>query len=285
MFHKRFKYIYLEITNICQFNCSFCPKTTRAAASMSLDQISHIFSQISAYTDNIYLHVLGEPLLHNKLNEIIILADQFKLKVNITTNGYALKEKQALLLNHPNLKKVNISLHSIEDEGHQDLNMEQYLDNVWRFTELLLKQDTTTIIYRLWNTNKHYTMVMDFLKQKFPDINFKHQMTSLNGLRLAYRLFLSQDNQFEWPTKSTKPEAKAGYCLGLKSHIAILVNGDVVPCCLDSEGTMVLGNIFLESLDSIMEKERTINIIKGFQAHQAVEALCQKCSYKERFNS
>ena len=95
---------------------------------------------------------------------------------------------------------------------------------------------------------------------------------------------LNFDTQFEWPSLNSKSPNHDGFCYGLKNQLAILTEGTVVPCCLDKEAVINLGSIFEEELIDILNQERSQNILKGFQNHKAVEALCQKCQFKVRFD-
>lgn len=278
----KFHHIYIEILNYCQFNCSFCPKTKRNPRAMTVDEFTHIIQEIKPYTDTIYLHVLGEPLLHEQLDDLLSVSEAYQMHVNITTNGYAIKEKEDILLRHNDLNKINISLHALEDENHKHLSLTDYMNNIQDFTKKAVEHNIT-IIYRLWDTNKKDTTILNILKEAYPDIEFTNEVSPQNGRKLAYRVFLHQSNQFEWPVQSTKTEEDNGYCLGLKSHIAILSDGTIVPCCLDSEGQIALGNIFTDSLESIITSEKAVAIRDGFRQHKAVHPLCKKCSYKDRF--
>lgn len=279
----KFHHIYIEILNYCQFNCSFCPKTKRETKKLSTSEFEHILKQVKPYTDTIYLHVLGEPLLHDELDNLLSLTEEYGLNVNITTNGYLIKEKQDILLNHHNIKKINFSLHSVEDVNHKEISEQEYMNNILNFAKLAV-QNNTTIIYRLWDTNLKENSIMNILKEQYPDFEFKHEVSPQNGLKLDYRIFLHQANIFNWPVQSNKELQDDGYCLGLKSHIAILSNGTVVPCCLDSEGQINLGNIFTQTLDEILADKLAKSIKEGFQKHQAIHPLCKKCSYRERFD-
>ena len=100
-------------------------------------------------------------------------------------------------------------------------------------------------------------------------------LTSLN---------VNKDNLFQWPDLNSAKKNNA-FCHGLKTHIGILVDGTVVPCCLDGEGIINLGNIFEESLSNILNNNRTMNVIKGFENNKCVEELCSRCAFKNRFNS
>jgi len=103
------------------------------------------------------------------------------------------------------------------------------------------------------------------------------------SIRLDNKILVHFDNYFEWPSLSNKNYGD-GTCQGLQSHIAILASGKVVPCCLDCDGVIELGDLYEDSLKEILHSSRAVNMLKGFNESKAVEELCQKCSYKERFN-
>lgn len=278
----KFHHVYIEILNYCQFNCSFCPKTSRAPQMMSPEQFEHILQEVKPYTSLLYLHVLGEPLLHPQLKELLSLAKHYGFKVNITTNGALLAKQGAILLESGVISKINISLHSMEDSGQKDLDTNTYLQTIFDFTKQAI-QHNISIIYRLWDTNKKQNTILNKLQEQYPDVSLTNTISPQNGIRLEYRVFLHQENQFTWPIQSSA-NLQEGYCLGLKSHFAILADGTLIPCCLDSEGKIALGNLMEEALTDILNKPRTKAIIEGFQKHQAIEKLCQQCSYKTRFN-
>jgi radical SAM protein with 4Fe4S-binding SPASM domain len=74
-----------------------------------------------------------------------------------------------------------------------------------------------------------------------------------------------------------------GTCYGLSSHFGILVDGTVVPCCLDKEACISLGRIQNESLTEILANPRSQALLDGFRKKKLVEGLCQRCQYIERF--
>ena len=94
-----FKKIYIEITNVCNLKCKFCPDTSRKKAFMSVGEFEHIINKIHNHTNLVALHVKGEPLLHNKLEDILEVLEKYNLKANITTNGTLIKEKMQIIAN------------------------------------------------------------------------------------------------------------------------------------------------------------------------------------------
>lgn len=277
---KQFKKIYVEITNACNLTCSFCSVSKRVKRVMSPLEFEHILTEISPYTDHIYLHVKGEPLLHPQLDTLLSLCEKHNLKVNITTNGTLFPSVVSTLKKHICLHQINFSLHS---EQEDETLYEQIFEGVEQLSTDIV------IIYRFWalknnKLNKKSTTIVDKL-QKFYHLSPKivEKIKKEKHIALSSHIFVDKQNLFEWPSLENGEHQEEGYCYGLKSHIAILSDGTVVPCCLDAEGVIALGNIFQDSLVDILESSRVKNIKSNFSNRKAIEELCRNCSYKKRF--
>ena len=260
---KKFKKIYIEITNICNLNCSFCSKDNKEKREMTLIEFEHILKQINNYTDYLYLHVKGEPLLHSKLKEIIDLCGKYHKQINITTNGTLLKQKLNML---ENVRQINISLHSLIDKNN--------LIDILTCGDYLSKKNVQ-VVYRFWTDNNS-----SLIKNILDYYNYKDKLS--NNMKLKDNLYLNKSFEFIWPNLDNNFITKQGYCKGLDTHIGILVDGTVIPCCLDSSGIINLGNIYKENLNDILNKERTKQIINGFKNNKLVEELCQKCDFRKK---
>ncbi|MBQ4284714.1 MAG: radical SAM protein [Lachnospira sp.] len=259
----RFKRIYIEITSSCNLSCSFCQETKRPKEFLSVENFAHILQEVRPYTNFVYLHVKGEPLLHPQLEEILKLCRQSGVTVNVTTNGTLLKKQLPTLLKYPP-HQINISLHSADDNDCIDIDT--YIKDVFYSCEEITDKTETEISLRLWNTKNDPTI--------FGEKNYK----------VKERIHINVQSPFEWPDINNTYYNDRGFCQGLRLHMAILSNGTVVPCCLDGNGVMALGNIFEESFKNILEGPRATAIIQGFRDKKAVEPLCQHCSFKERFS-
>lgn len=276
---KKYRKIYIEITNNCNLNCSFCSKVNRKKKYMSLEEYEKILNKIKDYTSYIYLHVKGEPLLHPKVIEMIKLAEQYKLKVNLTTNGVLFDKYAKELGQCTNLNKINFSLHS-------ENNKDNYLDDIFGNIKFLSKK--TTVIYRLWTLkdnelDKKSTEIVDKIKD-FYNLSTKtvERIKKEKNIKIKSTIYVDKDNEFEWPTINS--HKSCGFCYALKTHIAILVDGTVVPCCLDSDGMINLGNIFDNSLENIIDSEKYRKLKESFQKRKPIELLCQSCTFKEKLN-
>lgn len=295
---KPLKRIYIEITNICNLTCSFCPKTKRDKTIMKVSFFESIIKQVINYTDYVYLHVKGEPLLHPQLLKILDICSSYSLKVNITTNGTLLKEKQDLLLDTTCVRQVNISLHSFEAEDNNLSMLQSYLNDIFQVAKNIQTHTNVIISYRLWNLDRNNLSqsvkeqnqyVLWALEQEY-NLNYRisdYFLSNNNmecGIKLTERIYLNQSYEFMWPELSAPYYGESGYCHGIKDQIAILADGTVVPCCLDGEGIISLGNLYKTPLSDILSNERTTAIKNGFAQRKVVEILCKHCGYRERFN-
>lgn len=290
---KKFKKFYIEITNVCNLACSFCPQTRRKSEFMSIKTFEEILDQIGPYTDYIYLHVKGEPLLHPEIDKFLDLSYEKGLKVNITTNGTLINKAKDKLITKPALRQINFSLHSFDgNEGGGD--KDSYIANIISFTKEALESTNMLISLRLWNLdrdnvtnlqrqrNRH---MLEIIEKEF-NLAYKVEEKIIpgRGVKISDRLYLNQDYEFKWPSLEEDEDTGSGFCYGLRNQVAILVDGTVVPCCLDGEGVINLGNINNTSFSQIIEGERANNLFNGFSRGKVVEELCKKCGYRKRFS-
>lgn len=281
----RFKRIYVEISNICNLSCSFCPRTSREKKMMSREEFSRVITQVRPYSDFVYFHVKGEPLIHPELEYFFKVCEENHVKVNITTNGTLLKEKKDVLLNAKSLRQVNVSLHSFSENQSQG----NYLDTVLDFAKEA-SQKGVYVVLRLWNlsgereTDEVTKNTIRYINRVLcPDVDLFNEMKIKRNYTVSKSLFISFEEQFEWPSLNSTHFAD-GYCHGTRDQIAVLSNGVVVPCCLDAEGVVNLGNVFESEFSDIVNGERIRAIYNGFTARCAVEELCKKCTFKSRFD-
>ncbi|MBQ7001165.1 MAG: SPASM domain-containing protein [Oscillospiraceae bacterium] len=276
---KRFQKIYLEISNICNLKCSFCPGTKRQPHVMTEEEFSTLLPKLRPWTDYLYFHLMGEPLCHPQLERFLQLAGESGFRVILTTNGSLLQRHQQMLLHSPALHKVNISLHAFEAN---DLSVPfgDYLHQCISFGQAA--EGKTLVVYRLWNqggADEKNGEILAAMKVAFHN----PWQEERRGLRIGERVYLEYGDKFDWPDLTAKDEGDQVFCYGLRDQIGVLCDGTVVPCCLDHEGDIALGNLHLESMEDILSKPRSVAIYQGFQNKKATEELCRKCGYARRF--
>lgn len=281
---KKFKKIYIEITNVCNLKCTFCPDTKRKKEFMEVESFKKIISKIKKYTNLITLHIKGEPLLHPKFDEIV---KNSEIPINVTTNGTLLLQNKEALSNKM-IRQINISLHSLDKNS--GMNTKEYIEKIFEAIDYIHEKNLNIYIsYRLWNLkniseNSQNYEILKALESKYKVENIIEKARENMFIKLDENIFLNQDIEFEWPSLDTTSEENMGTCYGARQQLGILVNGDVVPCCLDQDGVIKLGNIFEQNLDEILDSERAKNMVKGFCENRVVEELCKKCRYRKRFD-
>ena len=287
---KRFKKIYVEITNSCNLKCSFCPEGKRIKEFISVDKFENIINQIKSYTNLIALHVKGEPLLHPKLEELLKICEDNNVLVNITTNATLLEKNKDILFKSKAVRQLNLSLHSItKNENTDTYNFETYINNVLEISKEILEKTNIIISYRLWNLenikeNSENLHILDCLESAFSVENLVEKAKENSFVKLSENAFLNQDLEFVWPSMENGIISEEGTCWGLRNQVAILVNGDVVPCCLDGEGIIKLGNIFEENFENIINSEYSKEFIKAFEENKVIHQLCKRCGFRGKFD-
>lgn len=274
--------IYLEITNICNMNCSFCHKTKRKMELLSQEKFDILLDKIQGKAKCLYFHLMGEPTMHPYLSEYIKSAREKGFMTAVTTNGSLLKTFGERLLS-ANPYKVSISLHA--PEANAAFSSPDYLENCVAFAKKAAGSGCFVAL-RLWNlgTEADNSPILEFLHQAFPGEWYNQR--GGKSQRIADHIFLEWGERFEWPDPNL-PECDIEadrFCHGLRDQIGILVDGTVVPCCLDSDGNLPLGNLFDSDLEEILNSPRAKAIYDGFSRRRAVESLCRKCGYAERFS-
>ena len=277
---------YVEITNVCNMNCSFCHGTSREPRLMSLGEFARVTANLKGITEYLYFHLLGEPLSHPLLPIFIEHAARCGFKVALTTNGTLLKEKgEQLLLTKP--YKINISLHSFERDSREAHLA--YVNSCLDFADRA-SESGILVVLRLWNLSKDGVengssqsndAVIEALRARFGDF----ESGSARGFRIKDKLHIEYGERFDWPDESeVESDLNAdAFCYGLRDQVGVLVDGTVVPCCLDADGVLSLGNLFTQELDTVLSSPRARAIYDGFTMRRAVEEFCRKCPYARRF--
>ncbi len=286
---KRFKKIYVEITNSCNLKCSFCPESKREKEFMTIDNFEHIINEVKEYTNLVALHVKGEPLLHPNLKEILEVCKKNNILVNITTNATLLEKNKDIIIESGAVRQLNLSLHSItKNENTDAYNFENYINSVLNSSKQILEKTNIIISYRLWNLenieeNSENYHILNSLGSAFYVENLREIAKKEKFVKLGENAFLNQDLEFIWPSLENEIISEVGTCWGLRNQVAILSNGDVVPCCLDGEGCIILGNIFEESFSKILNSEYSKEFIKAFEENKVIHNLCKRCGFRNKF--
>lgn len=308
---RKFQKIHVEISNICNLQCHFCPPVERHKKIMDLKTFQKIIPQIKSLTETVCLHLMGEPLSHPQFSEIVQECEEHNLPIFLVTNGTLLNEQTLPSLLKPIFRQINFSLHSFPD-NFPKAHPQTYLNKIFEISEKIqLTQPETYINYRLWNLqetkissensqSKNSQMFEIVLKQieiwqndhglcqgqeiaRIKELSQNLDIKKQKSIRLWKKIYLHFDTEFIWPSLDLPLLGTQGTCYGLNSHFGILADGTVVPCCLDKEGKIPLGNIHENSVIDILSNPKSVSILEGFRQNKLVNDLCQRCQYIERF--
>lgn len=287
---KRFRRVYIEISNICNLQCTFCPEVERPKEVMSVAQFEDVLSQVKPFTDEVCLHLMGEPTTHPQFLEILALCKQYEMPVQLTTNGTLLGKFSTDALFNSSLRQINFSLHSFKD-NFPGKDWRPYLHDLLGFTRIALREKPELYVnFRLWNL-PNPTESRDE-NQDFIDeicgffgvaINEHVNVAHRRSKNITGRAYFHFDTRFEWPSLTAPFISDKGFCHALSQHIGIHADGRVVACCLDKEAGNKLGNVFEQNFAEILQLPLTTDIHNGFQKGVLVSPLCQRCSFISRF--
>lgn len=270
--------VYVEITNLCNRNCSFCPGTVRPAKMLTVEEFRTIAEKLRGTTKYLYYHLMGEPLTHPALPDMIGIATELGFKSAITTNGTLLPKRGQALID-AKVYKTNISVHSFEEGSEKDYV--NYIEGCLDFAKRA-GQAGTLVVLRLWNNGcdgGRNERTIEMIRDVFPGA----WIESPRGTKVGEKVYLEHADRFSWPDVNAEDQGDSVFCYGLRDHFGILSDGRVVPCCLDREGALTLGNIFELEIGDILASPRAKAMVEGFSCRRAAEELCRKCGYARRF--
>lgn len=287
---KRFHKVHIEISNICNLQCSFCPPVIRDNKMMSIDTFRKVVEQVAPLTELVCFHLMGDPLVHPKLEQMIEICDEHNTNIFLVTNGVLLRPEKFDLMLHRRFHQINFSLHSFFD-NHPGEDPSNYLQRIFSFTErALIERPELYLNFRLWNLNDPLgsqtpnTEMLNAICEHFEFAAPSNiDVRKRKSINIKGRLYLHFDTEFTWPSLDLPVLGTAGTCYGLRSHFGVLADGTLVPCCLDKEAAIPLGHVDDAPIVDILASHRAQKIIRGFTQKQLVEGLCQRCQYIERF--
>ena len=238
---------------------------------MTLEEFEQLTDRLRGQIRFLYFHLMGEPMLHPHLDDFIRIAGEKGFVPILTTNGTLLAQG----LKHLPYK-IQISLHSLEGNGREDAA--RYVDEVMRFV-LPAAEQGAIVVLRLWNQggfDSRNETLMDLIAQYIP----RPWTERYDGWKLSEKVYLEYDQMFEWPEDDHEEyDVDEVFCYALRNQIGVLVDGTVVPCCLDHDGSVPLGNLYKQSLEEILSSPRAQALYDGFSHHHATEPFCKRCEY------
>ena len=289
----RFLRTYIEISNICNLQCTFCPEVEREKKVLSKEEFKSTLVQVLPYTEQVCLHLMGEPLTHPEFKDILKICDEEKASIHLVTNGTLLSRYDFdVFFRTKSLRQINFSLHSFKD-NFPGQDVRPYLYDILEFSKQALKERPDLYVnFRFWNledlktSNEENKELIDYICEFFQvPVGERADISFRKSKNITGRLYFHFDTRFEWPNLNDPERGDHGFCHALSQQIGIHADGSIVPCCLDKEAKVELGNIRKMSFEEILKQPRLVQMREGFQRHILTEELCRKCTYIKRFDN
>lgn len=271
---------HIEITNFCGLSCSFCEPVKNNKSIMDLTLFEKIHDELKGSVKEISYHILGDPLTVKNLDKYLDVSSRHGFSVSLTTSGFYLDAQPISTLFHPSVKQINISLSSFF-ANRTSKHFEEYMNKICEFAKKSSETPKRFVNLRLWNYgddkyDKFNSDVLSYLSSFFA-VDIKQDV---DKTKLSSYVILVKDFMFTWPSIDKIPIYKHGTCYAIESQIGFLCNGDIVPCCLDANGAMKLGNIQNTSLLDAVKSERATSMVNGFKKNMLIEQMCQTCGFR-----
>lgn len=290
------KKIYIELSDICHLACSFCPAQKGVRGVMSPAVFSQALDHALPLSNRIALHILGDPCALPNLADYLAIAHSKGAEIELVTSGAFFHKHSPQALLSPPIYQLSISLEAGLDNAitnyasrlapllayhsqHpscflnlrvQDSSLYQNPQALCALLRQILPESTFTPTHNAYHSVLHHALACDDIHALFDE---------KGRIRLWSRAFLIKKTHFTWAGFATMPKSRKS-CHALTQQIGILSDGTIVPCCMDTQGVINLGNIAHISLQEALRSPRAQAMIAGFSQGIAIEQLCQRCGFK-----
>jgi len=193
-FNRTYNYLRVSLTHRCNFACNYCNKITNPIKELNTPQLINIIEKLIklCHIEKVRL-TGGEPLLREDIDYIISRINRNVDNIGITTNGYFLKEK-IFSLYKSGLKKINISLDSLNKNRFNEITNTNYFDKVIDSIMLALSYGLKIKINSVLVKGLNYEEIDEFIKfSQFYNITIRFIELMPFSNEYASKMFLPAD--------------------------------------------------------------------------------------------
>jgi len=284
--------IMVEPTNICNLKCQLCPHKLmkRKKGSMTFEQFKKFIDSAGVSFKHITFGMMGDPLLNKDIFKMIKYVSERGVKTNMPTNGTFLDRFDMDEIFNSGLTHMNIALDGVTKESYLKYRVggdyERLLKGVKRLCKAKRKTGAKTpkinLQFLVMKHNEHEMVEMERLARDVikPDsLNFKTMalwtgMTHKDRAKTAKK-WLPKKWGLTRFDNSHKTVGSPKICPFTFDNTVILWNGDVAVCCLDYDGSYVLGNVFEKPFKDIFRSKKYMRIRKKILKKEL--PICRDC--------
>lgn len=257
--------VYVEPTNKCNLSCDFCPQSledyedrTGPRQHMTISLYAKVMAEIEVLgIKSLKLYFFGEPLLHPYIAEMVTLAKTVCNRVELTTNGMALTERMARSLIASGLDYLRVSVYSTI----------AHPENVVRNVSYLRRMRDESGVSSPVICAKVFTIEeRESIRSAYEGIADEIAVEGLHTI----------GSEFVQISQQEKDDRKA--CPYPFYNLVVKSNGDVVPCCVAWEDSLVVGNVRDQTLLEIWRGDKLARVHRlHLEGRRSELAACAKC--------
>lgn len=273
----------IEVTNRCNLNCVICSRrySSRPQGLMDMTLFAKIINEIKHSSRFTWLHLLGEPLLHPHIAEMIKLCKENGMKVGISTNATLLNEQRAKKILESGLDSCILAFDGVNKETYEQVRtggvyetVEKNILNFLKLKKELKKEKPWTVIQTV-EINLTESEIGAFKKKwKDSDVNeILVRKYSTSAGQIEDKDFVAKpQHQYIPKQKLSRPP-----CFLLWNSAVIFWNGDVSVCCHDCvNGKLVFGNLKDDDLKTIWNSPK-IEFLRECHLSGDFPLICKDC--------
>jgi len=237
--------VYLDPANACNLRCTFCPQSDwhgGRRGRMAWGTFEHVLPQVAALKpDWLFLFCFGEPLLQDRLGEMVRAAGDAGLRVRIHTNGLLMTGEVAEQLVEAGLAECRFSFDTADRALYERMRNGADFDEATEGIRTLVAARD-----RLGRPRPEVVLqeLVPYEPGASPE-NTQAYRDLFRGLDVRLRAkfmhsFAGQGRETEFAGQQAEGRS---YCSQLYRRIVVNFDGKVHACCLDPFGHNVVGDL------------------------------------------
>lgn len=265
----------LELTSYCNLRCVSClPRSSRKQSHMPTDMLYRILDTNPLLGgQKIWVHFNGEPLAYPWLDGALGMMNDYGVLHRLSTNATLLDEEKSRILLGRDTNEIVFSVDGASSETYEKIRIgavyEKTVENIKKFLELRREYERRprVQVQMVESTfNAHET-------ERF--IGYWEGVDGVDDV--AVKKYSTRGGNVA-DLRTDKEERRTASCLWPWRALVVLENADVVPCCTDMKGEMVLGNLDQSTIMEVWNSERMQNIRRLHIDGDTGGLLCGRCT-------
>ena len=256
----------VETTNRCNLDCPFCmvgqqnellaahgssahSLMKRPQGLMQKETFDVLLENFLRYgAEWIYLHFQGEPLVNKNTPYFAKRLKDAEIQVGIFTNGLAFSDRSRAELADAEIDLLRFSVDGASEETYQQNR------RGGKFADVLDSMKKTVKAHQGKSTRLEWQFIA--MRNNEHEIEAARTLAKEIGIAFIVKGFRESVPDLVPLDPSLRSKKNQKPCSDVYYQLGIYWNGDVVPCCYDTDGKEILGNLHEQDLLSIWQSPK-----------------------------